>query len=247
MNSHRRAHSTLRRHRVAMAAGVLAVVTGTAILVTAPAQSDDVAPDEALAVCGPDTVTPDRAVVPGPDGHSVSGGTATFVVPDEACLQLTLASYALPGGSVLPYEEQVLYEAFTGYFGPGTAQRRGGAASLLVADGPVLRRRARTAAPRRSRTDPRPGRRARLGRARRGVGPRRGHTLPAVLPARRPAVRRRRVRSRARQQHGCERRHLRGRDPLGGRSRRRRGRGRTRSTPARQSHPCPRTARRRSR
>ena len=52
---------------------------------------------------------------------SVSGNTATLVVPSWACpVQVSFTTYRLPSGEVLPFEDQVLYDNATDTYGPGT-------------------------------------------------------------------------------------------------------------------------------
>ncbi len=55
------------------------------------------------------------------NGSSATTWSATIVVPDELCsAQLSFSSYSLPGGSMHPFEDQVLFDNVTATYLPGT-------------------------------------------------------------------------------------------------------------------------------
>lgn len=54
-------------------------------------------------------------------GTHIVGGDATIVIPSDACdLLISVSSYELPGGSVRPFEDQILFDNVTNTYGPGT-------------------------------------------------------------------------------------------------------------------------------
>ncbi len=69
---------------------------------------------------GEDCVPPHNAMLRRA-GSAIDGNCATIVIPEGVCpAQISLWSFGLPSGHVLPYEEQFLFDTATGFFGPGT-------------------------------------------------------------------------------------------------------------------------------
>ncbi|MEO5635162.1 MAG: hypothetical protein ABIR14_01050, partial [Candidatus Paceibacterota bacterium] len=66
-------------------------------------------------------VTPPAECQNLPATGTVTEGNATLTVPEGACpIEVSFSSYDLPGGSMLPYENQILKDNITSTYEPGT-------------------------------------------------------------------------------------------------------------------------------
>ena len=95
--------------------GCAAGETGTGLCIPSSDLSDADLRD-LLIESGSNVTNPQNA-----NGSSATTWGATVVVPDELCsAQVSFSSYTLPGGSMQPFEDQVLFDNVTGTYLPGS-------------------------------------------------------------------------------------------------------------------------------
>jgi len=105
-----------QENSVAMSDGAFVIVNNCEEIIIPCTEMSGAALRDALRLAGSDVLNAQDS-----DGSTATSGTATLVVPEGFCdVQVSFTSYNLPGGFMVPFEDQTVFDNITSSYAPGT-------------------------------------------------------------------------------------------------------------------------------